>query len=164
MIANFAEKSRSHWLILIWIAALCALLCVQNPALVIESNHDPNSTSQQNKPYVVLVSLDGFRYDYAERYRANHLRELGAQGASAPEGMIPVYPSVTFPNHYSIVTGLYPEHHGIVAMSFYDPSRKQKYAFNDAQSDSDGSWYGGVPIWSLAEERHRQNSAERSVE
>ncbi len=153
MIANFTEKSRFHWLILIWIATLCAPLCAQNPAPVIDSNHDPNTTAQQNKPYVVLVSLDGFRYDYAERYGANHLRELAAQGASAPEGMIPVYPSVTFPNHYSIVTGLYPEHHGIVAMSFYDPSRKQKYAFNDPQSDSDGSWYGGVPLWSLAEQQ-----------
>ena len=49
--------------------------------------------------------------------------------------------------------GLYPEHHGIVAMSFYDPIRKQKYAFNDSQSDSDGSWYGGIPLWSLAEQQ-----------
>lgn len=101
----------------------------------------------------MLVSLDGFRYDYAQRYGAKNLQALANEGASAPEGMIPAYPSVTFPNHYSIVTGLYPEHHGIVAMSFYDPDRKQKYAFNDPQSDTDGSWYGGVPLWSLAEQQ-----------
>ena len=51
------------------------------------------------------------------------------QGASAPEGMFPVYPSLTFPNHISIVTGLYPEHHGIVANSFWDPAREQTYVY-----------------------------------
>jgi predicted AlkP superfamily pyrophosphatase or phosphodiesterase len=80
-------------------------------------------------------------------------RALGREGTTAPDGMIPVYPSLTFPNHYSIVTGLYPEHHGIVAMSFYDPQRKQRYAFNDPATSSDGSWYGGVPLWSLAEKQ-----------
>jgi predicted AlkP superfamily pyrophosphatase or phosphodiesterase len=67
--------------------------------------------------------------------------------------MLPTYPSVTFPNHYSLVTGLYPEHHGIVAMSFYDPVRKERYAFNDAKMVTDGSWYRGVPLWSLAEKQ-----------
>ena len=75
-----------------------------------------------------MVSLDGFRYDYAKKYGAKHLLALGAQGAIAGEGMIPSYPSLTFPNHYTLVTGLYPEHHGIVANSFYDPIRKQRYS------------------------------------
>jgi predicted AlkP superfamily pyrophosphatase or phosphodiesterase len=60
---------------------------------------------------------------------------------------------VTFPNHYTLVTGLYPEHHGIVAMSFYDPQRKERYAFNDPKTVADGSWYRGVPLWSLAEKQ-----------
>ena len=74
---------------------------------------------------------------------AKHLLALGAQGAIAAEGMIPSYPSLTFPNHYTLVTGLYPEHHGIVANNFYDPIRKQRYSYSDPATSSDGSWYGG---------------------
>jgi alkaline phosphatase D len=65
--------------------------------------------------------------------------------------MIPSYPSLTFPNHFSIVTGLYPEHHGLVANSFYDETKQARYAINDSQAVSDGSWYSGTPLWSLAE-------------
>jgi len=123
----------------------------QENSPVITIQHGPNAPSQIQKHYVVLVSLDGFRYDYAKKYEARHILALAKSGASAPDGMIPSYPSVTFPNHYTIVTGLYPEHHGIVAMSFYDPVRKQKYAYNDVATVTDGSWYGGTPLWSLAE-------------
>ena len=62
---------------------------------------------------------------------------MAARGASAPDGMIPSYPSVTFPNHYTIVTGLYPEHHGIVANSFYDPARKQSFSYTNAKIATD---------------------------
>ncbi len=65
--------------------------------------------------------------------------------------MLPSYPSLTFPNHFTIVTGLYPEHHGIVANSFLDPARSARYSMYDTQTTNDGSWYGGVPLWSLAE-------------
>ena len=150
IIINVYGKNR-HLSLCLWIFIVCTQLCGQGPAPVIASNYAPNALAQQTKPYVVLVSLDGFRYDYAQRYGARNLQKLATQGASAPEGMIPVYPSLTFPNHYSIVTGRYPEHHGIVAMSFYDPDRKQRYAYNDPGSDTDGTWYGGVPLWSLAE-------------
>ena len=101
----------------------------------------------------VLVSIDGFRYDYAKVYGAPHLNAIAKAGASAPDGMLPAYPSVTFPNHYTLVTGLYPEHNGIVANSFYDPARKEHYASNDAKTVADGSWYRGVPLWSLAEKQ-----------
>jgi Type I phosphodiesterase / nucleotide pyrophosphatase len=113
----------------------------------------PNTPEQQAKPYVILVSLDGFRYDYPRIYHSPNLDALGARGASAPQGMIPAYPSITFPNHYTIVTGLYPEHHGIVANVFYDPSRKQVYSFRDEQAVTDGAWYGGTPLWVLAEQQ-----------
>jgi hypothetical protein len=113
----------------------------------------PNTAEQQGKPYVILVSLDGFRYDYPRIYHSPNLDALGGSGASAPEGMIPAYPSITFPNHYTIVTGLYPEHHGIVANVFYDPARKQVYSFKDEQTVTDGTWYGGTPLWVLAEQQ-----------
>jgi predicted AlkP superfamily pyrophosphatase or phosphodiesterase len=130
-------------------------LCLATPGLpqVITVDHGPNTPAQQAKPYVVLLSLDGFRYDYAGKYGAKHLLALGAAGAIAGQGMIPSYPSLTFPNHYTLVTGLYPEHHGIVANSFYDPARKQRYSYSDPVSNRDGSWYGGTPLWVLAEKQ-----------
>jgi predicted AlkP superfamily pyrophosphatase or phosphodiesterase len=122
-------------------------------AAPIVTEHGPNSAEQQSKHYVILVSLDGFRYDYARKYDAHNLVALGERGASAPDGMIPAYPSITFPNHYTIVTGLYPEHHGIVGNVFYDPSRKQVYSYRDPAAVNDGTWYRGTPLWVLAEQQ-----------
>lgn len=135
------------------IALLPFLLSLCLAAQVIKADHGPNAPAQQAKPYVVMVSLDGYRYDYTKKYGAKHLQALAAAGAVASEGMIPSYPSLTFPNHYTLVTGLYPEHHGIVANSFYDPARKQRYSYNDPETSSDGSWYGGTPLWVLAEQQ-----------
>ena len=124
----------------------------QNPALpLMHVDNGPNSTQAQKQHYVVLVSLDGFRWDYARRDNTTHLLALGKQGVWAPEGMLPSYPSLTFPNHFSIVTGLYPEHHGLVANSFYDETKNARYGIADAAAVTDGSWYSGTPLWSLAE-------------
>jgi predicted AlkP superfamily pyrophosphatase or phosphodiesterase len=123
-----------------------------NPVLpLVHVDHGPNSAKAQQQHYVVLVSLDGFRWDYAQRENATHLLVLGEQGVWAPEGMLPSYPSLTFPNHFTIVTGLYPEHHGLVANSFLDPARRARYGISDPKSVTDGSWYSGTPLWSLAE-------------
>src|SRR6202167_1703490 len=120
---------------------------------VIEVANGPNAAAQRAKPYVVLVSLDGFRYDYVKKYSAPNIAGMAARGASAPDGMIPSYPSVTFPNHFAIVTGLYPDHHGIVANAFYDPARKETYSFTNPKTTGDGSWYTGTPLWVLAEQQ-----------
>lgn len=123
-----------------------------NPALPLTHvGNGPNSDWAQNQHYLVLVSLDGFRWDYAKRDNAKNLLALGKAGVWAPEGMMPSYPSLTFPNHYTIVTGLYPEHTGIVANSFLDPARNVRYSMTDPKTVTDGSWYGGIPLWSLAE-------------
>ncbi len=123
-----------------------------NPALPLTHvDNGPNSAWAESQHYVVLVSLDGFRWDYAVRDNATHLLALGKQGVWAPDGMFPSYPSLTFPNHYTIATGLYPEHHGLVANSFFDPARNARYSMSDPEAVTDGSWYGGVPLWSLAE-------------
>lgn len=114
-------------------------------------DNGPNSEAAQKAHYVVLVSLDGFRWDYAKRDGASHLLALGKAGVWAPEGMLPSYPSLTFPNHFTIVTGLYPEHHGLVANSFYDETKQARYGISDPKTVTDGSWYSGVPLWSLAE-------------
>jgi predicted AlkP superfamily pyrophosphatase or phosphodiesterase len=123
-----------------------------NPPLpVLHVDNGPNSAAAQARHYVVLVSLDGFRWDYAKTYGATHLLALGKHGVWAPEGMLPSFPSLTFPNHYTIVTGLYPEHHGLVANSFWDETKQARYAIADAKAVTDGSWYSGTPLWSLAE-------------
>jgi predicted AlkP superfamily pyrophosphatase or phosphodiesterase len=126
---------------------------------VITVDHGPNSPEVAQRHYVVMVSLDGFRYDYLQKYGATHLLAIGKHGAISPDGMIPAYPSLTFPNHLTLVTGLYPEHHGIVANSFYDPDRKERYSFNDPKTVTDGSWYGGVPLWSLAERQGMRSAS-----
>jgi alkaline phosphatase D len=128
-----------------------------DPPPVLRADNPPNTPAQQAKHYVILVSLDGFRYDYPTKYGAPHIQSMAAAGASAPDGMLPSYPSVTFPNHISLITGLYPEHHGIVENSFYDstrtPEQGQTYVYSQTRTNSDGTWYGGTPLWVLAEEQ-----------
>jgi alkaline phosphatase D len=128
-------------------------VCAQQITPVIDSGNPPNTPAQQAKHYVVLVSLDGFRWDYPAKYGAPHIQAMAKDGASAPEGMLPSYPSLTFPNHLSLVTGLYPEHHGIVANSFYDPARNDTYVYTQSKTNGDGTWYSGTPLWSLAEQQ-----------
>jgi predicted AlkP superfamily pyrophosphatase or phosphodiesterase len=130
---------------------LCQAVSPSPGLPVVHVDNGPNSPAAEQAHYVVLVSLDGFRWDYARRDGATHLLALGKHGVWAPEGMLPSFPSLTFPNHFTIVTGLYPEHHGLVANGFYDPVTGGRYAINDANAVTDGSWYRGVPLWSLAE-------------
>ncbi|WP_066830453.1 ectonucleotide pyrophosphatase/phosphodiesterase [Rufibacter ruber] len=109
-----------------------------------------NSPAQQQKPYVILISADGFRHDYVRKYNCQNLRQLAQQGVQA-KGLQPAFPSKTFPNHYSLVTGLYPAHHGLINNKFYDPNFKAFYANSKPQEVQDPKWYGGTPLWVLAE-------------
>jgi predicted AlkP superfamily pyrophosphatase or phosphodiesterase len=111
-----------------------------------------NSPDQQKKPYIILISADGFRYDLAKKYNATNLLRLSSEGVAA-DYMQPSYPSLTFPNHYSIITGLYPAHHGIVDNSFYDAQKNQSYTISNKKAVGDSSWYGGIPLWVLAEKQ-----------
>ncbi|SFN57465.1 Predicted pyrophosphatase or phosphodiesterase, AlkP superfamily [Chryseobacterium oleae] len=111
-----------------------------------------NSAEAQTKPYVIMISTDGFRYDYAKKYQAENLLKLSSGGVQA-KAMIPSYPSITFPNHWSLITGLYPSHHGLIDNFFYDYQRKEPYAMNSKKNAEDGSWYGGTPLWAMAEKQ-----------
>lgn len=111
-----------------------------------------NRPVQVTKPYVILISADGFRYDYIDKYEASNIKRLAAGGVRAAS-MIPSFPSVTFPNHYTIATGLYPSHHGLVYNEFYDPVKKQSYSMGNRKAVEEGSWYGGTPLWVLAEQQ-----------
>lgn len=134
--------------------AVLAVITAQSQADTIQkiTTGRKNSISQLSKPYVLLISADGFRYDYAKKYHAENILRLSASGAQA-ESMIPSYPSVTFPNHYTLVTGLYPSHHGLVNNSFYDSAKGDSYAMSDKVKVADDSWYGGTPLWVLAEQQ-----------
>lgn len=120
--------------------------------LIIISTFFPVTLVAQSVPTtnrtIILVSLDGFRTDYLDRFQPTNLLKLAAQGVRAKR-LIPAFPSLTFPNHYTLVTGLYPEHHGIIGNNFYDPEFKSNYnAFNASSSES--RWWGGEPIWATA--------------
>lgn len=118
-------------------------------AQLVEPNR-ANAPSTYQKPYVILISADGFRYDYFKKYKADYLTGIAKTGVWAQKGMYPSYPSITFPNHYTLVTGMYPARHGIVDNTFYDPARKESYRIG-TQTVTDGSWYRGLPLWGLAE-------------
>lgn len=106
---------------------------------------------------LILISFDGWRWDYHTKAPTPNLHSLMARGVHA-ERLIPAFPSKTFPNHYTIVTGLYPEHHGIVANSIYDPAMKAWFRLGDRAAVGDGRWWGGEPIW-VGVQRHGQIAA-----
>ncbi|MDO5607509.1 MAG: ectonucleotide pyrophosphatase/phosphodiesterase [Capnocytophaga sp.] len=109
-----------------------------------------NAEATLSKPYLIVISADGFRYDFAKKYNAKNLLKLAEEGVQA-EAMIPAYPSITGPNHYTLMTGMYPSHTGFVDNWFYDFKRDDYFAMSHQNKISDGSWLGGVPLWSLAE-------------
>jgi len=109
-----------------------------------------NKSQFLKSPIVIMLSIDGFRADYLQKYNPPNLTALAKAGIYTA-GMRPSFPTHTFPNHYSLATGLVPGHHGIVSNKFYDKARKQTYNFMDPKSSADGSWYLGEPIWNTAE-------------
>lgn len=137
-------------LLLISFTAFAQQASVDTAQVVISGRQ--NSTEAQSKPYLIMISTDGFRYDYAQKYNAENLLKLANGGVKA-EAMIPSYPSITFPNHWSLITGLYPSHHGLIDNFFYDYKRKDGYAMSSKKNAQDGSWYGGTPLWGLAEKQ-----------
>ena len=112
---------------------------------------------QSRPPTIILVSIDGFRWDYLDRGVSPNLARLAREGVRA-RAMVPVFPSKTFPNHYSIVTGLYPAHHGIIGNTFTAPELGLQYSMHDRTAVRDARFYGGEPIWVTAE-RQGQRTA-----
>jgi predicted AlkP superfamily pyrophosphatase or phosphodiesterase len=109
-------------------------------------------------PALVLISIDGFRADYIERPPAANLRALAGRGVRA-EWMTPVFPTKTYPTHYTMVTGLWPEHHGVVGNTMWDPGIGYRFRFSDPTAVADPRWWGGVPIWVTAERRGLRTAA-----
>jgi predicted AlkP superfamily pyrophosphatase or phosphodiesterase len=101
--------------------------------------------AQPPDPILILVSLDGWRWDYSARVPAANLNALASRGVRA-ERMIPSFPVLTFPNHYTIVTGLYPAHHGIVGNTMNDDAIGERFSMS-AETAKDPRWWGGEPLW-----------------
>ena len=120
------------------------VLCSCSPARVRElpAARDP----------LILISLDGFRADYLARGFTPTLSALAADGVRA-EAMKPSFPTLTFPNHYTLVTGLYPDHHGIVNNRMVDPATGKRFVYNDRTTTNDPAWWQGEPIWASVEKQ-----------
>jgi predicted AlkP superfamily pyrophosphatase or phosphodiesterase len=108
----------------------------------------PCAAQTADRTPLILISIDGFRWDYLSRGVSPNLSALAAGGVRA-ERMIPSYPSVTFPNHYTLVTGLYPDHHGIVNNTFEDAEVGGVFKMS---SKAEGWWNEATPIWTTAEQ------------
>jgi predicted AlkP superfamily pyrophosphatase or phosphodiesterase len=107
---------------------------------------------------VILVSIDGFRWDYLDRYAPPNLVKLASEGVRA-DGLIPQFPSKTFPNHYTIVTGLTLPHHGIVSNNMKAPDIPGEFSMSNREVQDDPRWWGGEPIWNTAERQGRKAAA-----
>lgn len=103
-------------------------------------------------PYVLLISFDGFRADYLDWYPTPHFHALAEAGVRA-EHMLPVYVTKTFPNHYTLATGMYIENHGLIDNYFYDEKLDETYRLSDRTKVEDARFYGGEPIWVTAEQQ-----------
>lgn len=109
----------------------------------------PSAGTPAEEPIVLMIGLDGLRYDAIDRWEAPNLRALAARG-TRPERMIPVMPSKTFVNFYSLATGLYPERHGMVSNSPWDATHQRHFSAREG-SPQDPFWWDGEPIWITAE-------------
>jgi predicted AlkP superfamily pyrophosphatase or phosphodiesterase len=127
---------RASMLITFFLFALCSSPYAQSP-----------------QPYVIMLSMDGFRWDYPEKCPTPNLDRIASLGVKA-KSLQPAFPSKTFANHYTMATGLYPDHHGIVENSFYDPETGRHYAISDRKAVEDPYFYGGEPIWVTAEKNN----------
>lgn len=129
----------------VWFLVIALSLCL--------SACQPRVSAQScNKQITVILSLDGFRWDYPDKTYTPNLDQIAADGVKA-ESMIPSFPSKTFPNHYTIVTGLYPDHHGLVNNSFFNPELNRSYSMGAKDSRFDPAFYGGEPIWITAKKQ-----------
>src|SRR5215475_3404587 len=137
---------------------LLMVLAVTALLLTLHFASAQNGPDKDLKPTVILVSIDGFHPNYLEKYPAPTLNMLARQGVRA-KWMTPVYPSLTFPNHYSIATGLYPDRHGIVGNNIYDRVFKQTFSLGKREEVQNGRWWLGEPIWVTAENQGQRAAA-----
>jgi predicted AlkP superfamily pyrophosphatase or phosphodiesterase len=117
-----------------------------------------NDSRKPFKNYVVIISFDAFRWDYNKLYNTPNLNKLAKDGVHA-DRMIPSFPTKTFPNHYTIATGLYPDHHGLIDNSFQATDLGLYYRMSDRAAVENPAFYGGEPMWETAEKQGAKAAA-----
>jgi predicted AlkP superfamily pyrophosphatase or phosphodiesterase len=137
-----AEATRQRAAMKRLLTALCLFAC----AFLAACSTPPRAAKGD---LVILISIDGFRWDYLQRHAAPTLQALAAGGVRATR-LNASFPTKTFPNHYTLVTGLYPQNHGIVANWFYDPADDAKFDMSKTEARW---WQGGEPVWITAEKQ-----------
>jgi len=137
---------RINWLILILLVLLASCSGTKN---VEEEN---GSGSETLDTYVLVVSFDGFRWDYSDLYETPSFDLLAENGVKA-EHLISSFPTKTFPNHYTLATGLYPDHHGIISNSFYAADLGGIYRIGATEMVRNPDAYFGEPLWVTAEKQ-----------
>ena len=129
----------------------------------VENWRNVSGSGAISKPTVILIGIDGLRWDVLDRVDAPNLKRIVENGIHSA-GLIPQFPSHSFVNLYTIVTGLYPENHGIVSNFFYDPDIDRTFYYQSAISETMGEdsgsdmtgesqWWGGEPVWVTAEKQ-----------
>jgi len=131
-------KHINNWIVLFLVITITAVNC----SILVAQNVKGQTT--------VILSLDGFRWDYPDKASTPNLDLIARKGVKAVS-LIPSFPSKTFPNHYTIATGLVPDHHGLVNNAFYDVQSGESYAINNKETRFDPAFYGGEPIWITAQ-------------
>ncbi|CEP07126.1 hypothetical protein [Parasitella parasitica] len=159
-----AQCTRRCWMglfLVVFTLGFCALV-----AKIVVNELDKESIAKSHLYYngstyfdttVIYISLDGFRNDYLDRKVTPNIDLIAEQGIRA-EYLIPSFPSITFPNHWTLVTGLYPESHGIVANEFYDPELKEEFIHKKPSISGDPKWWGGEPIWVTSKNQGKKSA------
>lgn len=134
-----------------YIRIIAAVIVFAAPFRIFGGSHE--QPDRKLDPTVILISMDGFRWDYLDRADTPNFDKLVKNGVKA-KSLIPILPSKTFPNHYTIVTGLYAENHGIVSNSMYDPEFDARFWIGQGSAPvRESRWWGGEPIWVTVEKQ-----------
>lgn len=158
--------STQKFLIILFIAAVILFILIILTAIIIlliifftKTSHPLLSTTP-----LLLISIDGFRHDYLEIHDPQGAIDISQsivpnlrrfiQSGTRVKRMIPIYPSKTFPNHYSIVTGLYSESHGIISNNMFDPEFNATFALGNEESSKLRWWTNGEPFWKTVEKQN----------
>lgn len=136
-------------------AVLTVLLLAACDANVDDAGAPPTdsaaSPAADSSAPLLLVSIDGLRHDYFELYDAPTLEALAAEGTFV-EQVEHSFPTKTFPNHYTVATGLHPANHGIISNTMYD-EELGRFSLGNREAVQDGRWWEGEPIWVTAEKQ-----------
>ncbi|ELR25224.1 type I phosphodiesterase/nucleotide pyrophosphatase family protein [Acanthamoeba castellanii str. Neff] len=143
------SQRRRRWLMITTALFFLAAVLVLIGFVLVVWQYDGESPPEGLKTTVLLISIDGFRNEYLSRSDVEmpHIRSLIQQGVVLSNGLIASFPSKT------VVTGLYPESHGIVSNTMYDPVFNATFSIRDSKQVTDGRWWGGEPLWVTAEKQ-----------